>query len=137
MSDYATPNYTEQGGKKTVIGGELAIVGKGKITKDGAPVNLGGSSSLSWGDITGKPSTFPPSAHTHTAAQISDASDVGKGLMTAKDAATARSLIQVPAAPTAGTAALLQAGTDTTARIWTAKDIHDEIARQIAAAAGS
>jgi hypothetical protein len=38
------------------------------------------------------------------------------------------------ATPTpAGTAAQLQAGTDTTARAWTAKAIHDEVARQIAA----
>ncbi|NWK87023.1 hypothetical protein [Raoultella terrigena] len=32
-----------------------------------------------------------------------------------------------------GTAAQLQAGTDTTPRLFTAKMIHDEIARQIAA----
>lgn len=35
---------------------------------------------------------------------------------------------------TPGTAAQLQAGTDTVVRGWTAKQIHDEIARQIAAA---
>ena len=32
---YNTKNYTEQGGDKTVIGGELAVTGEGKITFDG------------------------------------------------------------------------------------------------------
>lgn len=29
---YNTKNYTEQGGEKTVIGGELNITGEGKLT---------------------------------------------------------------------------------------------------------
>ena len=33
---YNSKNYTEQGGEKTVIGGELAITTEGKITFDGA-----------------------------------------------------------------------------------------------------
>jgi ATP-dependent protease HslVU (ClpYQ) peptidase subunit len=33
---YNTKNYTEQGGEKTVIGGELAIAADGKVTFDGA-----------------------------------------------------------------------------------------------------
>ena len=32
---YNTQNYTEQGGEKTVIGGELAVTAEGKITFDG------------------------------------------------------------------------------------------------------
>lgn len=32
---YNTKNYTEQGGEKTVIGGELAVTAEGKITYDG------------------------------------------------------------------------------------------------------
>ena len=32
---YNTKNYTEQGGEKTVIGGELAVSAEGKITFDG------------------------------------------------------------------------------------------------------
>jgi len=32
---YNTKNYTEQGGDKTVIGGELAVSAEGKITFDG------------------------------------------------------------------------------------------------------
>jgi hypothetical protein len=33
---YNTKNYTEQGGDKTVIGGELAVTEDGKITFNGA-----------------------------------------------------------------------------------------------------
>lgn len=32
---YCAKNYTEQGGDKTVIGGELAVTVEGKITFDG------------------------------------------------------------------------------------------------------
>lgn len=32
---YNTKNYTEQGGEKTVIGGELAVTEEGKITING------------------------------------------------------------------------------------------------------
>ena len=32
----------------------------------------GGGGSTSWANITGKPSTFPPSSHTHTKAEITD-----------------------------------------------------------------
>ena len=31
---YNTKNYTEQGGEKTVIGGELSVTAEGKITYD-------------------------------------------------------------------------------------------------------
>jgi len=33
--EYNTKNYTEQGGDKTVIGGELAVAAAGKITFNG------------------------------------------------------------------------------------------------------
>lgn len=39
----------------------------------------------------------------------------------------------IPTAPATGTAAQLEAGTDTTPRLFSAKMIYDEIARQIAA----
>jgi len=32
---YNTKNYTEQGGDKTVIGGEIAVTAEGKVTFDG------------------------------------------------------------------------------------------------------
>jgi len=64
VSNYNTKNYTEQGGERTVIGGELDIVGGGQILRDGEPIdfNVG---SVAWDDIQGKPSTFPPSSHNH------------------------------------------------------------------------
>jgi hypothetical protein len=36
--------------------------------------------SADWDDITGKPSTFTPSAHTHVSADITDASEGGNGV---------------------------------------------------------
>lgn len=39
------------------------------------------------------PSTFPPSAHSHPASQISDSTPVGRSLMTAVDAQAARAAI--------------------------------------------
>jgi hypothetical protein len=33
---------------------------------------IGSGGSVSWASITGKPSTFPPSAHTHTSSDITD-----------------------------------------------------------------
>lgn len=70
--------------------------------------------TAAWGTVTGKPATFPPTT--------------GTGADQAMPGNTT-----IPAALPAGTAAQLEAGTDTTARSWTAKLIHDEIARQIAA----
>lgn len=36
---YNTKNYTEQGGDKTVIGGELSITGQGKLTFEGVKIS--------------------------------------------------------------------------------------------------
>lgn len=36
----------------------------------GAGIDVGGAAD--WSELTGKPSTFPPSSHTHTASEISD-----------------------------------------------------------------
>lgn len=43
-------------------------------------------SSVSWSDISGKPSTFTPSSHTHNMNEISDASSqyVTAGTVTRK-----------------------------------------------------
>ena len=44
MSNYNTKNYTEQGGEKTVIGGELVVEEAGALNVDGEmTVNEGGS----------------------------------------------------------------------------------------------
>ncbi|BFH10689.1 hypothetical protein WJ0W_005798 [Paenibacillus melissococcoides] len=44
---YTTRNYKEPGGQRWVIGGELALEGEGRITKDGQVVSLGGDASPS------------------------------------------------------------------------------------------
>lgn len=43
-----------------------------------------------WADVTGKPSTFPPDAHSQAASTISDSTSVGRAVLTAADAAAAR-----------------------------------------------
>lgn len=84
---------------------------------------------------------------------ISDASVIGKTLLTAADKAAALAAIgagtssfsgsfndlndkpAIPAAAAVGDAAKLQTGTETVSCTWTAKVLHDEVARQIAAIA--
>lgn len=46
-----------------------------------------------YSDLTGIPSTFIPSSHTHPASQISDSTTTGRAVMTAVDAAAARTTI--------------------------------------------
>jgi hypothetical protein len=50
---------------------EAPIDGTTYGRQDAAWVAVAGGAT-DWSDITGKPSTFPPSAHTHTAAQVTD-----------------------------------------------------------------
>lgn len=105
----------------------LQVVVKGSGSGTG-----GGSSSIASDDIT-------------------DASTVGKAVLVSANEGVARTAIgagtssfsgnyndltnkpAIPPAAAVGTAALLQTGTDTVTRTWTAKMISDEIARQIAA----
>lgn len=59
----------------------------------GNPPGGGGGGSTAWADITGKPSTFPPSAHTQASTTISDSTTVGRAVLTAADQAAARTAI--------------------------------------------
>ena len=59
----------------------------------GNPPGGGGGGSTAWADITGKPSTFPPSAHTQAASTISDSTTVGRAVLTAVDAPAARTAL--------------------------------------------
>lgn len=52
-----------------------------------------GELSLDWDSIEDKPSTFPPEAHTHPAADISDSTETGRAVMTAADAAALLALL--------------------------------------------
>lgn len=65
----------------------------GDIVKSLQDGGGGGPSTVAWADVTGKPATFPPATHTHTAAQISDASAVGRSVLSSADAAAARTAI--------------------------------------------
>ena len=77
----------------------------GDITATGTPSNttfLRGDGTWSgtpaagnpdWADITGKPSTFTPATHTHTSADLTDSTAIGDALITAADAAAARTAI--------------------------------------------
>jgi len=108
-----------------------------------APLAIGTTAS------TAKAGNYQP-----TSANISDATTVGKAVLVATDAAAARTAIGagtsslalgttattalkgdtvIPAATAAGTRAQLDAGTDTTVRAFSAKDIADFVAAKIAA----
>lgn len=97
------------------------------------PVDLegGGGGETAWGDVTGKPSTFPPEVGTTaTTALAGDTAllQLGTTAGTALAGNTA-----IPTLPALASAAELQAGTVTATRLVSPKLIHDEIARQIAA----
>lgn len=65
------------------------------LTGPGSTAGGGGGGSVAWGDVTGKPATFPPSAHSHPASEISDSTAAGRALLTATDAAAQRSALAV------------------------------------------
>ncbi|MFI4854954.1 MAG: hypothetical protein ACIAQF_08275 [Phycisphaerales bacterium JB065] len=48
-----------------------------------------------WSSLTGVPSTFAPSAHTHPATHISDSTAAGRSVLTAVDAAAIRAVLSV------------------------------------------
>ncbi len=39
----------------------------------------GGGGPVAWADVTGKPSTFPPSGHTHPASDVTDFNSASRG----------------------------------------------------------
>ena len=65
----------------------------------------GPGGSVAWGDVTGKPSTFAPSAHTQAASTISDSTTAGRALLTAADNTAQRTLLAL------GGSATLNVGT--------------------------
>lgn len=56
-------------------GDKLTVNGKTSPSLRGPKGDPGASGASSWADITGKPSTFPPSSHRHSSSDISDASN--------------------------------------------------------------
>ena len=63
----------------------------------------------SWGDVTGKPTVYPPESHTHPSTDISDSTSTGRSVLTAASQAAARSAIG------AGTSSLALGTTSSTA----------------------
>ena len=57
--------------------------------------STGTGGSVAWNDVTGKPATFPPSAHTHPASEISDSTTAGRTILTAADAAAQRAALSL------------------------------------------
>lgn len=68
MPGSSAKNY-HVNGDKMVIGGVLNIVGEGQIQKNGVPIDIGGggSTSVSWSDVTGKPAVIAAGADQATA----------------------------------------------------------------------
>lgn len=91
------PGKLRLGAGLAVTSGQLtATAAQGPAGPQGAtgaagPAGVAGATT--WAGITDKPTTFAPTAHTHTAAQISDSWPVGQAVLTAPDAATARAAI--------------------------------------------
>lgn len=48
----------------------------------------GEPSSVAWGDVTNKPTTFPPAAHTHPISDVTNLQTTLNGKLTASKAAT-------------------------------------------------
>lgn len=53
-----------------------------------------GGGDVTWSNLPGRPATFPPSGHSHTRSEISDATALGRQLLGATDAQSARAIIQ-------------------------------------------
>lgn len=68
IASYSLPTASSStlGGIK--VGAGLSINSSGVLSATGG----GQADSVAWENVTDKPSTFPPSSHTHTASQISD-----------------------------------------------------------------
>lgn len=64
---------------------------------------LNGVVAPAWANVTGKPSTFSPSAHTHPVADLSDSTAAGRALVTGADAAAQRSSLGLGDAATKNT----------------------------------
>lgn len=69
-----------------------------------------GDYAPSWGEVSSKPATFPPSGHTHATTDISDSTATGRAVLAAVDAAAARTAIG------AGTSNLVIGTTASTAK---------------------
>ncbi|MBB4287520.1 hypothetical protein [Roseospira goensis] len=75
----------------------------------------GQAAAVPWSGVTDRPSTYPPTAHTHPSTAISDASAAGRAMLTAADTAAQRTALALGSAATANvgtTAGSVAAGDD-------------------------
>ena len=77
----------------------------------------GGGVAVTWEDVTGKPASFPPAAHTHASTQIADSTAVGRSVVTAADATAVRTAAGAAAATHTHAAADVASGVLALARI--------------------
>lgn len=93
------------------------ITGLATVATSGAYSDLSGLPSLfdgTWSSLTGKPATFPPSAHTHPASEISDSTSAGRAVLTAANAAAQRTALGLGTLATqSGTFSGTSSGTNT------------------------
>jgi hypothetical protein len=103
-----TGTVTSVSGTGTASGLTLSgtVTGSGNLTLSGTvtpawadvtgkPTFATVATTGAYGDLTGIPATFAPSAHTHPASAISDSTTAGRDIVTAVDAAAQRSLLSV------------------------------------------
>ncbi|WP_326678515.1 hypothetical protein [Streptomyces sp. NBC_01237] len=88
---------TPGGEHRSALAAPAVDVGSGEsrrpLSEVLAELTGGPAQPIAWADITGKPTSYPPAAHTHTAAQVSDATATGRSVLTAADPAAVRTAI--------------------------------------------
>ena len=87
----AAPQILPDGGS---VGDVLYNAGSHLGSWGPPPQGTGGTGGAAdWNQLVNRPATFPPSPHTHPATEVSDATTVGRSVMTAATAQAARQAI--------------------------------------------
>lgn len=119
IADLTAPQQAEIGDGSVVTttdGRRWVYTGSGSKTVETSYIELA-DITPDWGVIANKPATFAPSAHTHTASQVSDSSAAGRVILTAADVAAQRTALGLATVATSGSASDLSVGTLPAARL--------------------
>jgi hypothetical protein len=119
IADLTAPQQAEIGDGSIVTttdGRRWVYTGSGSKVLEASYIELA-DITPDWGVIANKPATFAPSAHTHTASQISDSSAAGRTFLTAADVAAQRTALGLATVATSGSASDLGSGTLPAARL--------------------